>query len=396
MALTDISDSNAVRAAVEECKKLGEDDFLKRYGFGRAHSYFLIVDGERYPSKAVLGVAHGIQFPDAGQLKSIEFTGGEATVRKKLNALGFTVEVDDELSREMAARQAQLAWFHDRSGKTVPWPRAETEGMQLATLAKGIYKPAGSSFALSVRIVLDGPYPDAPELRSDGGWTVHYHEERQSGGTEPFGNIGLMRCLKEGAPIGVMQQVKGKPGVRYRILGLGLVTAKAHGFFVIEGPVGLDAENDDLQQRGTLVEVDKHSRNDRSVDLFADMRKRLMCEIVRRQGQGRFRRELMRAYDGKCAITNCDVEEVLEAAHIAPYLGAHSNHVSNGLLLRADLHTLFDLGHLQIDPEDFTINLRKELRSSPYANFHSAKIRIPKSELDHPSAEALRLRQMKK
>ena len=50
----------------------------------------------------------------------------------------------------------------------------------------------------------------------------------------------------------------------------------------------------------------------------------------------------MDAYGGRCAITGYDVEEALQAAHIVPYLGPQSNTVNNGLLLRADVHNLFD------------------------------------------------------
>ncbi|WP_169719739.1 HNH endonuclease, partial [Novosphingobium acidiphilum] len=56
----------------------------------------------------------------------------------------------------------------------------------------------------------------------------------------------------------------------------------------------------------------------------------------------------MKAYDGKCAVTSCAIEPLLEAAHIHPYLGPKTNHVTNGMLLRADIHTLFDLGLLAI------------------------------------------------
>ena len=74
-----------------------------------------------------------------------------------------------------------------------------------------------------------------------------------------------------------------------------------------------------------------------------DERDRTLREIVQRRGQPKFRYDLIAAYGGKCAVTGCDVLQALEAAHISPYLGEQSNHVSNGLLLRADIHTLFDL-----------------------------------------------------
>ena len=84
---------------------------------------------------------------------------------------------------------------------------------------------------------------------------------------------------------------------------------------------------------------------------LADERERAFRAIRLRRGQAAFRSALMEAYGRRCAITGCAVEDVLEAAHITPYVGSLTNHVSNGLLLRADLHTLFDCGLLAIDPK---------------------------------------------
>ena len=83
----------------------------------------------------------------------------------------------------------------------------------------------------------------------------------------------------------------------------------------------------------------------------ADERERAMRAICIRRGQPAFRAALLVAYGGRCAITDCDVEDVLEAAHISPYRGLSSNHASNGLLLRADIHTLFDCGLVAFDPK---------------------------------------------
>lgn len=70
----------------------------------------------------------------------------------------------------------------------------------------------------------------------------------------------------------------------------------------------------------------------------ADQRRRVLTSIVRRRGQPQFRANLLSAYEGRCAISNCNVVSVLEAAHVHPYTGDASNDVSNGLLLRADMN----------------------------------------------------------
>jgi hypothetical protein len=91
MALQDITDPTAVESAVEEFDELGREQFLAKYGFKKARQYLLEVHGSLYDSKAILGAAHGFQFPDRGPLAWDEFSGGENTTRKKLTDLGFRV-----------------------------------------------------------------------------------------------------------------------------------------------------------------------------------------------------------------------------------------------------------------------------------------------------------------
>lgn len=122
----------------------------------------------------------------------------------------------------------------------------------------------------------------------------------------------------------------------------------------------------------------------------ADGRERVEKSIAVRRGQPRFRADLLAAYDGKCAITGCDAEPALEAAHIRPYMGAHSHHLTNGLLLRADLHTLFDLGQLRIDPETRRVTLSECLHGTQYADLEGVRLREPMFPSARPSQKALR------
>jgi hypothetical protein len=75
-----------------------------------------------------------------------------------------------------------------------------------------------------------------------------------------------------------------------------------------------------------------------------DARKRILAEVVRRQGQKAFRNKLMAVFKGECPISGCRVSWLLEAAHISPYRGPDTNKPDNGLLLRADVHTLLTWG----------------------------------------------------
>ena len=91
MALGDVTAEGVERAMVE-FDQLGREAFLHQSGFGPARGYFLIRGGRRYDSKAIVGVAHGYDRPDLGPLRSQDFTGDDATVARRLEALGFVVE----------------------------------------------------------------------------------------------------------------------------------------------------------------------------------------------------------------------------------------------------------------------------------------------------------------
>lgn len=70
-----------------------------------------------------------------------------------------------------------------------------------------------------------------------------------------------------------------------------------------------------------------------------------------RLGQGAFRVLVTDAYQRRCAVTGEKTLPVLEAAHIKPYAEEGPHRVSNGILLRSDLHKLFDLGYVTVTPE---------------------------------------------
>ncbi|QTE30026.1 HNH endonuclease [Pengzhenrongella sicca] len=131
--------------------------------------------------------------------------------------------------------------------------------------------------------------------------------------------------------------------------------------------------------------------NDDEPDTMLDARIRVQAEIAVRGGQARFRKLIVGAYGARCAVTNCDALPVLEAAHITPYRGPHTNVVRNGLLLRADVHTLFDLGGLGINPDDGDrVVIARHLRETAYGPLHGRRITIPENPALQPSEPLLR------
>jgi|GEM_PF-5192840 len=126
--------------------------------------------------------------------------------------------------------QGALEWFSSHAGQEVGWP-APIEGMFLANKAKGIHKPAGLKYALSIRQSLTGPYQDIVQYQSDGSWQLDYAQEGEN--PEYFTNVSLNACMKDCVPIGVMLQVRTKPNSRYKVLGLGQVVNWQAGIFEI-------------------------------------------------------------------------------------------------------------------------------------------------------------------
>jgi len=97
---------DAVFDATREFDELGRDEFLSKYSYSPARRYFLALEGKRYDSKAIVGVARKYAQPGLGPLRPSEFSGGEQTVVRLLESLGFAVAVTD--GGEIA--EQELGW----------------------------------------------------------------------------------------------------------------------------------------------------------------------------------------------------------------------------------------------------------------------------------------------
>jgi hypothetical protein len=110
-----------------------------------------------------------------------------------------------------------------------------------------------------------------------------------------------------------------------------------------------------------------------------------------RRHQSLFRDKLLTAYDGRCAITGVSVPQVLEAAHIDPHSESGDNRSENGLLLRADLHALFDEGLIEIEPDTLQIHVSGIVEDPAYRSLHGQRLR-DRTDGGHPLTAALRAR----
>jgi putative restriction endonuclease len=115
--------------------------------------------------------------------------------------------------------------------------------------------------------------------------------------------------------------------------------------------------------------------------------------ITPRLGQGALRVLVMDSYRRRCAVTREKTLPALEAAHIRPYAEGGAHEVSNGLLLRRDLHGLFDAGYVTVAP-DLRFNVTRRIReefdnSRHYDALHGQRIVLPGDLARRPDRAAL-------
>ena len=113
-----------------------------------------------------------------------------------------------------------------------------------------------------------------------------------------------------------------------------------------------------------------------------------------RLGQGTFKVCVMDAYGRACAVSDEHSLPALDAAHIRPYADGGEHAVENGVLLRSDIHRLFDAGYVTITPDmkfEVSSRLKDDYENGrSYYPLHGRKIGGPTRASDRPSADALR------
>lgn len=121
----------------------------------------------------------------------------------------------------------------------------------------------------------------------------------------------------------------------------------------------------DVQERyvaGWEREVLNHKN-----DLLSGLQERKVTAQKARPGQSRFRDALIQRYQGRCVVSNCNIPEAIEAAHVLPHTGDPKwDHPDNGMLLRRDLHALFDAMLWSIDPKNNQMHLADRLKTTSY------------------------------
>jgi hypothetical protein len=117
-------------------------------------------------------------------------------------------------------------------------------------------------------------------------------------------------------------------------------------------------------------------------------RQREMTERWERRRQAAFRTRLLEIFEGRCGVTGCSSLDVIDAAHIVGVDSQGEDTISNGLILRADLHRLFDRDLMAIDPASGRVHFAQSCQRD-YADLEGRPITLPSTG---PSLSAFRAR----
>lgn len=140
-----------------------------------------------------------------------------------------------------------------------------------------------------------------------------------------------------------------------------------------------------ISTHNDTADIDRVLQVMRESQVVSEVERKRVRQAVSRPNQANFRKEVLQAC-GHCVITNAEMPEILEAAHIKPFKYNGEDTIANGFAMRVDIHTLFDAGHLRISP-DGEIDLSPKAKSD-YGTTLPRRIFLP----DFTNREFLRWR----
>lgn len=251
-------------------------------------------------------------------------------------------------------------------------------GITDATLNTGVFRPKGTT---SIWLfITEEKTADRTQYRDHLVGDVLYWQGQSSGRTDDL----IVGHAESGLEILVFLRKR-----KYEFAGAGFRYLGMFNYVSHSGGNPTDFVLERAASVAPLIAPQEADTNPFDPDNIEDARERVARTIAQRRGQQAFRDRLLTAYGGRCAISGCSVVDVLEAAHIVPYSGAATNVVENGLLLRSDLHTLFDCGLIGIDPESLTVVISSSLQKSVYGKLDGRPLRLPTPPGSRPSEKAL-------
>lgn len=385
-----ITSREAVLRALEECDEIGTESFREKYGFRESRKYFLSHNGSFYDSKAILGAAHGYQYPEIGPLDPQMFSGGRDHAAKELQDLGFEVE-----SSERSTASGWLLYYTvepviEQARAYVEEPSSEYEWDNsvpnyskpkigdLVVLWDGI-----QTLGMSVIQEIHNEESFKERLRCP---TCRIAKVQSRKTLTPRYKCGSYDCRAE-----FDQPKKEKiPVTRFR-------ANYAAGWQDLFGLV-------DGNQLRTVCFQPKSQHSIREIDMSAfenlmhskslsprvesvtRLRERISgghkwTRVKTRIGQKPFRDNLLKRYGLTCAIVGPSPRETIQACHLYSFSEKGMHDVDGGLLMRSDLHSLFDAGLLRIHPDSLKVVISEKLADFPdYWQFNDQELKVEVSK----------------
>jgi hypothetical protein len=379
VSIQSLQSRQAVLDAMAEHDRLGADAFLQKYGYRAPTGYWISHAGRRYPSKALLGVAWHYEDQSRPALRASQFSGGERTVQRKAEALGFTVVVDvaATLSAQTSTRQTPARtegpaywWVNNKQtnrqeiGGGYLWsPKTNANGgrnetyVNMARVRAGdlVFAYAAQRVAhvgVATQAAVAAPKPDdfgnAGANWARDGWMVPVCWGEVPSPLRPKDIIGDLRPHLP--PLhSPLRPATGDGNQNVYLAAI----PKALGDVLLPR-LGVDEEA--LRSAALAAGVD-HDALDRADDM---LEKAVMSDsglsatereavIAARRGQGRFRAAVMRI-EPRCRLTGVADPRLLRASHILPWRACESQvqrlDGENGLMLTPTADHLFDQGYI--------------------------------------------------
>ena len=327
------------------------------------------------------------------------------TAQSPLRVDDFIPEADLSIAHALAripqpdrpSYEALWRWFQQRTGTVGSRHMGEyLPGVGFKHAAqRGIHAPSGRDYAATVTVKRGSLYGAGDDGRrhdlGDGTWVVYFsaHRNNTGGETQTIWNQKLFDCMKDGIPVGLFLQTGASSDSYMRALVFIEEFDPVTDLFTLHGPVAPATEHLFKSSLAPVIETEQLPALASIESMSADTRRTAIAKQRARAGQERFRRELVRAYDGKCAVTGFLTDQVLQAAHILEYRGTQTNIVQNGLLLRSDIHALFDSHLIGIEPSSYRIEVNPRIPDCAYTSLDGKSLILPRDASLRPNEQYL-------
>ena len=286
------------------------------------------------------------------------------------------------------------ASFFQKTSATIP------DVARVHHLIEGIYKPAWSSYPLSIASMLKSPYSDEIHFNPDRTWWIRYSPK--AGSMSIAVNAGLVRCMVDRQPVLVLRQVSDKmssEGSRHRLLGLGFVEHFDAGteLFRIRGLewnevamlLGLGLSDDLLETALRLESLEQWS------PFVAE--DRAIYQVSHQKRDAAFSGIVLDNYGYACAVTGQRFHSTnhneAESAHIIGKEQRGTDDPRNGVALAKSVHWAFDRGIFTIS-DQYEVVINPKARVASVANFPLLEmdrrpIQLPSDRCYWPHPDAL-------